>query len=138
MPAADSPDISMLAQRANADPQIARWGRGLTTRFLLGIGTDHYLIDILDGQVHAVGHGPFVMPIWVFALRAPADEWQAFWQARPLPGHHDLFALIKRRVLQVEGNLQPFMSHLFFFKALLASLRPATSARLRPGAANAP
>ncbi len=127
MSAADPPDIEMLARRANANPQIARWGRGLTTRFLLGVGTDHYLIDILDGQVQAVSCGPFVMPTWAFALRAPAHEWQAFWQTRPLPGHHDLFALIKRRVLQVEGNLQPFMSHLFFFKALLASLRPGTA-----------
>ena len=116
--------ISTLMQRANRDSQIARWGRGLSTRFLLDLGIEAYLIDIVDGQVRAVSAGPFVMPSWDFALRAPAQEWQAFWQAKPLPGHHDLFAMIKRRVLKAEGNLQPFMAHLIFFKALLASLRP--------------
>lgn len=129
MTTANSIDLSTLKEQADRDPQIARWGRGLSTRFLLEAGHHSYLIDIVDGQVQSVSAGPFVMPGWVFALRAPAEEWQAFWQTRPAPGHHDLFALIKRRVLKVEGNLQPFMSHLFFFKALLASLRlPAASA----------
>lgn len=126
-------DISRLKERANSDPQVARWGRGLNTRFLLEAGHDACLIEIVDGKVHSVIPGPFVMPGWVFALRAPAVEWQSFWQARPAPGHHDLFALIKRGVLKVEGNLQPFMSHLFFFKALLASLRPSRKSS-NPGA----
>lgn len=121
-------DVLTLKDRANRDPQITRWGRGLSTRFLLDLQTSAYLIDIVDGQVHAVQTGPFVMPTWVFALRAPAAEWQRFWLPRPPPGSHDLLALIKRRVLRAEGNLQPFMSHLFFFKALLASLRPEPSA----------
>lgn len=116
-------NLDKLKAIANADPQIGRWGRGLSTRLLLEAGTQQWLIDIANGQVTQVTAGPFVMPNWVFALRAPAEEWQAFWQPRPAPGHHDLFALIKRRVLRVEGNLQPFMAHLFFFKALLASLR---------------
>lgn len=118
-------DVLRLKDNAHLDPQIARWGRGLSTRFLLEAGPASWLVDIVDGQVSAVTPGPMVMPGWVFALRAPAEEWQAFWQARPVPGYNDLMALVKRRVLKVEGNLQPFMSHLFYFKALLASLRPA-------------
>lgn len=127
MKSLDTIDFSKLGERANSDPQIARWGRGLNTRFLLEAGNDAYLIEIVDGKVDSVSPGPFVMPAWVFALRAPALEWQCFWQARPAPGHNDIFALIKRRVLKVEGNLQPFMSHLFFFKTLLASLRPSAT-----------
>lgn len=122
-----SPDIQpeRLLVQAAQDPQLGRWGRGLNTRFLLDAETQCWLIDIYDGRVVAVTQGPFVMPSWVFALRAPAHEWRLFWQTRPAPGHHDLFALLKRRVLRIEGDLQPLMSHLFYFKALLASLRPA-------------
>lgn len=114
-----------LLQASARDPQLGRWGRGLSTRFLLDAGAQSWLIDIYDGRVVTVTPGPFVMPSWVFALRAPAGEWQQFWQPRPAPGHHDLFALLKRRVLRIEGDLQPLMSHLFYFKALLASLRAA-------------
>jgi hypothetical protein len=37
-------------------------------------------------------------------------------------------ALIKRRVLKAEGDLQVFMSHLRYFKEALAKLRPQGAA----------
>ena len=52
-----------------------------------------------------------------------SQEWQKFWSRRPPPGSNDLMALIKRRVLKAEGNLQIFMSHLRYFKEVLAKLR---------------
>jgi hypothetical protein len=65
-----------------------------------------------------------VLPSSAFALRAPAAEWENFWSGRPPPGSHDLMALIKRRVLRAEGDLQVFMAHLRYFKEALAKLRP--------------
>jgi hypothetical protein len=56
---------------------------------------------------------------------APEAEWQKFWSNRPPPGSNDLMALIKRRVLRAEGNLQIFMANLRYFKEVLAKLRPA-------------
>jgi hypothetical protein len=73
----------------------------------------------------SVTPGPFVMPSSSFALRAPEDEWKKFWSKRPPPGSNDLMALIKRRVLKAEGDLQIFMAHLRYFKEALAKLRPA-------------
>ena len=63
------------------------------------------------------------MPSSSFALRASEEEWQKFWSTRPPPGSNDLMALIKRRVLKAEGNLQVFMSNLRYFKEALAKLR---------------
>ena len=83
------------------------------------------LLLIRRGRIESLSHGPFVMPRWDFALRAPVDEWLAFWQPLPAPGHHDLFALIKRRVLRVERDLHPIISNLFYFKALMAAPRGA-------------
>ena len=73
----------------------------------------------------SVTSGPFVMPSSSFALRAAEPEWRKFWSSRPPPGSHDLMALIKRRVLKAEGNLQIFMANLRYFKEALAKLRPA-------------
>ena len=80
------------------------------------------------GRIVAVTKGPFVMPSSAFALRAPADEWQKFWSRRPPPGSNDLMALVKRRVLKAEGDLQVFMANLRYFKEALAKLREGVAA----------
>src|SRR6201997_521048 len=115
--------IQALEHRVNADEALVRRGRFLSTTFLLEVGKTAWLISIFEGRVASVTRGPFVMPSSSFALRAPEEEWQKFWSQRPPPGSNDLLALIKRRVLKAEGNLQIFMSHLRYFKEALAKLR---------------
>jgi hypothetical protein len=115
--------IETLLQRVNGDEALVRRGRFLTTTFLLEIGPTPWLISIFEGRVLSVVRGPFVMPSSAFVLRAPEDEWRKFWSDRPPPGANDLMALIKRRVLKVEGNLWVFMANLRYFKEALAKLR---------------
>jgi len=115
--------IEQLPDRVNADVPLVRRGRFLVTRFLLEVGETQWLIGVQDGKIVSVERGPFVMPSWSFALRAPEAEWQTFWSANPPPGHHDLMALIKRRALRAEGDLKIFMAYLRYFKDVLAKLR---------------
>jgi hypothetical protein len=117
--------IETLKARVNGDEALVRRGRFLTTTFLLEVGPAAWLISIFEGKIVAVTPGPFVMPSASFALRAPQEEWAKFWSSRPPPGSNDLMALIKRRVLKAEGNLQIFMANLRYFKEALAKLRPA-------------
>jgi hypothetical protein len=115
--------IEALKERVNSDDALVRRGRFLNTTFLLEIGTSAWLISIHQGRIAAVTAGPLVMPSSAFALRAPEAEWQKFWMQRPPPGSNDLMALIKRRVLKAEGDLQIFMTNLRYFKEVLAKLR---------------
>jgi hypothetical protein len=115
--------IETLGQRVNGDEALVRRGRFLTTTFLLEVGPTAWLISIFEGRVVSVVRGPFVMPSSSFALRAPEEEWQKFWANRPPPGSNDLMALIKRRMLKAEGDLQVFMANLRYFKEALAKLR---------------
>jgi hypothetical protein len=115
--------IEALMARVNGDEALVRRGRFLTTTFLLEIGRSAWLISIFEGRVVSVRPGPFVMPSSCFALRAPEEEWKKFWSERPPPGSNDLMALIKRRVLQTEGDLRVFMANLRYFKEALAKLR---------------
>ena len=117
--------IETLQQRVNDDQGLVRRGRYLTTRFLLEVGNTPWLIAIFEGRIVSVTQGPFVMPSWSFALRASQEEWQKFWSADPRPGSNDLMALIKRRVLKAEGDLQVFMANLRYFKESLEKLRPS-------------
>ena len=120
--------IEALKQRVNDDAGLVRRGKFLTTTFLLEIGATAWLISIFEGKIVSVTKGPFVMPSSSFALRAPEEEWQKFWSARPPPGSNDLMALVRRRVLKTEGNLQIFMANLRYFKEALAKLRAGVAA----------
>jgi hypothetical protein len=115
--------IETLAARVNGDEALVRRGRFLTTTFLLEVGPTAWLIQIFEGRIMSVVSGPFVMPSSSFALRAPEEEWRKFWSHRPPPGSNDLMALIKRRVLNAEGDLHIFMANLRYFKEALAKLR---------------
>jgi hypothetical protein len=117
--------IEALQARVNDDEALVRRGRYLTTTFLLEVGQTAWLISIFEGRIAAITSGPFVMPSSAFALRASDEEWTKFWLSRPPPGSNDLMALIKRRVLRAEGNLQIFMANLRYFKEALAKLRAA-------------
>ena len=120
--------IETLQARVNGDAGLVRRGRYLTTSFLLEVGETAFLISIYEGRIVSVTQGPFVMPSSAFALRASEEEWKKFWSHRPPPGSNDLLALIKRRVLKAEGDLQVFMAHLRYFKEALAKLRTVGAA----------
>ena len=116
--------MEKLEALVNANERLVHRGRYVDTRFMIEIGDVAWLITVRSGRIAAVKRGPFVMPTWTFALRASRETWDAFWQPVPKPGSHDLFAMLKRRALRVEGDLHPFMSNLLYFKGVLASLRP--------------
>ena len=117
--------LEALQVRVNADAGLVRRGRYLTTTFLLQAGDISWLVSIFEGRIVSVTRGPFVMPSSSFALRASEADWQQFFLAKPPPGSNDLMALVRRKALKAEGDLQVFMTHLRYFKEALAKLRPA-------------
>lgn len=108
----DSPALHRLAHRA-------RW---TSARMLVGIGDEQLLVEVREGTPMLHAAIPLLCS-WDFSVRGPAHAWASLWRAVPEPGCHDLFALTKRGELRVEGNLQPFMSSLQYFKDLLAMPR---------------
>ena len=115
--------IERMADLVNSDAHLVRRGRFLSTTFMLGIGDTGYLIKIIEGRIASVTPGPFVTPNYSFALRAPRDEWEMFWEKVPKPGHNDIFALFKRGKLTIEGDLHPLMANLLYIKDVLAAPR---------------
>ena len=75
--------IERIADLVNADADLVRRGRHLSTTFLIEIGEQGYLIKIIEGRIVSVTPGPFVTPNYSFALRAPREEWQLFWTKVP-------------------------------------------------------
>ena len=107
--------------------QLSIMAQYLNTSFMISTIENEYLVNIEKGVVKNVEEGPFVMPSYVFKFTAPKNEWIKFLQHTPQPGSHDIIAMLRRKVLKFEGDLHPLMSHLLYFKLLLASLRPEES-----------
>ncbi len=115
--------LDNLARLVNADARLVRRGRFVNTTFLLAIDDAYNLIRVQEGRIVGVTPGPFITPDYSFALRASRAVWEKFWQPLPPIGFTDIFALVKQKLMQVEGDLHPFMSNLLYFKDVIAAPR---------------
>jgi hypothetical protein len=120
-------DLSLLSLPAlvDSDHALARWGRYLDADVLVEIGADTWMLHIHQGKILRARQGPFRMPSFTFAIRIDADAFADFLRPEPPPGRNDLMALVRHRLLALEGNLHPFFSHLIWFKLVFAKLREA-------------
>lgn len=112
-----------------ADDWLAYRGRWVNVTFLLKKGEAEYLVTLREGRVQRIQPGPHVMPRWTFALVAGEDAWQRFWAPKPQPRFHDLMAMVKFKMLRIEGDQTIFMSNLLYFKELVKRLGGQLHAR---------
>lgn len=101
-------------------PALLLRGRWLTCDCLLGPLDRPFHVSIRDGAIIDMAPAPVLMRSWRFAYRASFTAWAEYWRPTPRPGWHDLLALTKRKEAVLEGDLHPFMTHLQYFKDLLA------------------
>jgi hypothetical protein len=118
-----APMVEQLADLVNADAALVRRGRNLTVDVLLEVGATPYYVSIDGGRIVSIERGPLIMRSWSFAIRGNEQAWRQFWLPFPPPHFHDLFALVKRGELRIEGDLYPLMTHLLYFKGVLAAPR---------------
>jgi hypothetical protein len=125
-PDAESRVAGAIASLAELSGPLAERGRFLTTECLVGSFAAPLHLTITSGRITAAA-SPGLQQSWRFAVRAAPEAWLEFWQPLPRPGWHDLFALAKRGVATIEGDLHPFMANLQYFKDLLALPRGRVS-----------
>lgn len=102
------------------DEALAARGRWLDVDGLLGPSTQPFHVAIRSGKIVDMTPAPVLMRSWRFAYRATPAALAAYWHEMPPAGWHDLLALTKRGQATLEGDLHPFMTHLQYFKDLLA------------------
>jgi hypothetical protein len=101
-------------------PALLARGRLLDCDCRLGSMDQPFHVAIRGGRIVALTPASHLMRSWRFSYRATPQAWFAYWQTEPKPGWHDLLALTKRGEAVLEGDLYPFMTHLQYFKDLLA------------------
>ena len=121
--------IDKIADLVNADARLIQRGRFVDTTFLIVIDDADTLVRIQEGRVTKVTPGPFITPDYSFALRASRDVWEKFWQPLPPLGFTDVFALVKQKLMRVEGDIHPFMANLLYFKDVIAAPRKVSASK---------
>jgi hypothetical protein len=102
------------------DAALVQRGRFLDVDCLLGSTEQGFHVAIRAGRITDMVPAPVLMRSWKFAYRATPEAWCTFWQPIPKAGWHDLLSLTKRGEATLEGDIQPFMTNLQYFKDLLA------------------
>ena len=113
--------LEHLAAQVNGDANLIRRGRQVNTTFLIAIDNADHLVSVSEGKITGIKPGPFITPNYSFALRASRESWEKLWSPQPIAGFNDIFALVKKKLLRIEGNLHPFMTHLLYFKGVIAA-----------------
>ena len=115
--------IDRIAGLVNNDARLVHRGRFVDTTFMIVVDDVDTLLRVHEGRVTKVTPGPFITPDYSFCLRASRDVWEKFWQPLPPLGYTDIFALVKQKLMRVEGDLHPLMANLLYFKDLIAAPR---------------
>jgi hypothetical protein len=110
------------------DTALIQCGRFLDVDCLLGSIEQSFYVSIRSGRITDMTPAPVLMRSWRFGYRATPQAWKAFWEPMPKAGWHDLLSLTKRGEAMLEGDIQPFMTHLQYFKDLLALPRKSGAA----------
>ena len=110
------------------DAALVERGAMLEVDCLLGPTVQPFHVAIRAGRIVDLTPAPVLMRAWRFAYRASPAALAAYWQPMPAPGWHDLLALTKRGEATLEGDIHPFMTHLQYFKDLLALPRSRAGA----------
>ncbi len=119
-----------LPRLLDADRELLHAGRWLNVDCLLGLTGQPLQVSIREGRISEMSR-PKTMPSWRFSYTASQQAWIEYWQAEPKPGWHDLLALTKRGEAHLAGDLHPFMTHLQYFKDLLALPRSVVTDQSR-------
>jgi len=100
-------------------PHLLRLGRLFSETVLIEVDGDEYYLTFERGRIVSVAEGPSRKTPWRFALRTDADALARHWQARPAPGFHDIFGLVKIGRGRVDGDILTMVKNLRFFKEVI-------------------
>jgi len=112
--------FAALPELLATDQDLLRRGRWLSVEVRVEIGAEPFFLSISEGALKGFERGARLMRSTAFSFAATDEAWTNYWQPMPAPGWHDLFALTKRGVASMNGDLRPLLQNLQYFKDLLA------------------
>ncbi len=112
--------FTTLQAQLDAAPHLRRIGRLFSEIVLVEVDGEEIYLTFEKGRIASVVPGPSRKTPWRFALRTDAEALAKFWEARPEPGFHDMFGLVKIGRGRIDGDILCLVKNLRFFKDVMA------------------
>ena len=107
----------------NSNQKLVDNGKRLNLSFTFGYGNDDYLFDINNGQILSINRRVLQTKSGVFKIQADSKSWEKHRHTIPPRDYHDIFAMLAKKIVTIDGNLIPLMQNLQYFKDIIASNR---------------
>jgi hypothetical protein len=117
-----------MQRKLDDTPHLLRLGRLFSETVLVEVDGSETYLAFEKGRLVSVTPGPSRKTPWRFALRTDSAALEAFWQARPAPGFHDIFGLVKIGRGRIDGDILALVKNLRFFKEVMALARQGATA----------
>jgi len=115
--------LESLKARVNSNAALVRRGRWINLTFVLGIDEHDYLVTVRGGRIETVGLRSLATLSGAFAVRAARTTWEEHWQPVPRRDYHDIWSMLPKGLVHIDGDLLPFIQNLQYYKDVIASLR---------------
>ncbi|BDW84262.1 hypothetical protein [Roseicyclus marinus] len=112
-----------VQESLNATPHLLRLGRLFSETVLVEVDGQEIYLSFDQGRIASVTEGPSRKTPWRFALRTDGAALEEFWRARPEPGFHDIFGLVKIGRGRIDGDILCLVKNLRFFKEVMGLAR---------------
>ena len=109
--------------KINSNKRLIEKGRWVNLTFTFGIGQNDYLFEIFEGEVISTTKRTILTRSGTFKIYGEKIVWEKHWLDIPPRDYHDIFAMLAKKLIIIDGNLTPFMQNLQYFKDLIASNR---------------
>ena len=109
--------------RINSNQDLLKRGKWVNLTFTFGIENTDYLIEIINGKVNSIKKRVILTKSGVFRVHGQSMSWEKHWLKNPPRDYHDIFAMLAKKIIILEGDLTPFIQNLQYFKDLIASNR---------------
>ena len=119
--------IKNIKKLVNNNTQIISKGRWVNLKFILGVDAEDFIFEINCGKIVSIKKRTVDTKTGLFKISASLTSWKKHWLHMPPRDYHDLFAMLSKKIVKIDGNILPLMQNLQFFKDLIASNREKTS-----------
>ena len=115
--------IKNIKKLVNNNTQIISKGRWVNLKFILGVDAEDFIFEINCGKIVSIEKRTVDTKTGLFKISASLTSWKKHWLYMPPRDYHDLFAMLSKKIIKIDGNILPLMQNLQFFKDLIASNR---------------
>ena len=119
--------IEKQIYKINSNQRLVENGRWLNITFTFGIEKKDYLIEIINGNVSSITKRTILTKSGTFKIHGSINSLEHHWLKIPPRYYHEIFAMLAKQIITIDGNLTPFIQNLQYFKDLIASNRQSNN-----------